>query len=380
MALDHDGQSISASADYSVSRDFHQRDVFTNQTTTEGSGLITWRAIADRLSFDLSNSSHQTTIDSRDANVPTNQQVVISTTAGTDLTLEGPSNHLIDLRYDYTFYNAQRTDTDSQSQTITGAYIVPISETRRVQLNAIVSDVSYDSSENPDYVSQSGNLQYVSEGDNIELDTSIGYTVFDRKQQADDLSATTGEFNIVWNASNVSRLSASYSRSLQTESNNTTAGIPDFGEAYTDNTNTTAPYTLEPTNVGIVTELGYTTVDLRGYLSDQDYDGAQQDQRTTGTTLRLSRALRPTLNAQLFANYAHIDFNDQDQKDKHFSSGLRFDWSRSRDFTISVGTTYQKRTSDVPSAGIQGMGRIDHVPLYSDRKHERFKQTTVAQR
>lgn len=353
VALDHDGPSLSVALDYDVSRDIHQRDVFTNQTTTEGSALATWRAIADRLSFDLANTSTQSTVDSRDANIQSNRQEIVETTAGTSLKVDGFSDHLIDLRYEYSFYTAQSTDTDNESQTVTGAYIIPISLSRRVQLNAAVSDVNYDSSQNPDYVSQSGNLQYVSEGDQLELDTSIGYTVFDRKQQADDVSATTGDFNIVWHTSDVSSLNASYSRSLQDASSDVTAGIPDFGEVPNGNTNTTAPYTLEATALGITTRLGHNTVDLSGYVNDQDYDGAQQDEHTTGTSLRISRALRQTLTARVYVNYEHIDFTDQDQKDKDFRTGLQLEWLSSRDLSVSLGTTYQKRTSDAAGEGYE---------------------------
>src|SRR6185436_12538720 len=125
--------------------------------------------------FDFSNASTQTTIDARTQDVPTNQQITNTATAGATLTLDGPSDHSIDLHYDYSIVTAQRTGTDSKRQTGTASYIVPISPERHIQLNASYGDVNYDSSQSIDYISKSADLQYVSTGGLIELDTSVGY-------------------------------------------------------------------------------------------------------------------------------------------------------------------------------------------------------------
>jgi hypothetical protein len=345
----HDGPSVSASADYRVSHEIYQHNTFDDQTTAEGTALLTWRAIADRLTFDLSNSSTQTTIDAQTQNVPTNQQVTNTATAGAVLTLDGPSNHIVELGYDYSVVTAQRTDTDSVRQTGTASYIIPISTERRVQLNASYGDVNYDSSQSIDYVSNSADLQYVSTGEVIELDTSIGYTVFDQSQQTDDVSGTTGDINIVWHANLNTTVTASYSRSVEDQSTDVAEGIPDFGESFDDNSGITTPFTLDAASLGISTLLGHNTVDLIGYIDSQDYDGGlQPDQDTKGVTLGIGRALRPTLHARVYGNYWTVDFKDSDTQD-NYSAGIRFDWTRWRNVTVSAGTEYRKRTSDFPT-------------------------------
>lgn len=349
----HEGPTVSASADYSLSHEIYQHNTFDDQTTAEGTALLTWRAIAERLTFDLSNSSTQTTIDSQTQNVPTNQQVTNTATAGATLTLDGLSNHIVELGYDYSVVTAQRTDTDSVRQTGTASYIIPISTERRVQLNASYGDVNYDSSQSIDYVSNSADIQYVSTGEVIELDTSIGYTVFDQSQQTDDVSGTTGDINIVWHANLNTTVTASYSRSIEDQSTDVAEGIPDFGENFDANSGITTPFTLDAASLGVSTQLGHNTVDLTGYIDSQDYDGGiQPDQDTKGVTLGIARALRPTLNARIYANYWTVDFKDDDTQD-NYSTGMRFDWTRWRNLTVSAGTEYQKRTSDVPTEEYQ---------------------------
>jgi hypothetical protein len=350
-----EGPSLSALANYNVSRQIHQKDTFNDQTNPVGSGQLTWRAIADRLTFDLSSASTLSTINSQASNVQTNQQVVNTTTAGATLTVPGFSNHLIDLRYAASLYNANSTNTDSQTQTGTASYIVPLSTKDRIQLNASVGDTKYNSSQSPDYISQSGNLQYVRGGDWIELDTQVGYTVFDQQQGAKNVSGTTGDVKLTWHASEATTVNASYTRSLQSQSQNITTGIPSFGQTVTDNTNTTTPYTLDATSLGLSTKLGPNTIDQRGYIEDQKYENGtltspatQPDQNTKGVKLVLGRALRPTLRGRIFVNYSKVDYKGSSNQD-NYDAGLRLDWTRWRNLTVSAGTEYSKRTSDVAS-------------------------------
>ncbi len=352
-----EGPSLSGSADYSISRQYHQRDTFNDQTNTQGTALLTWRAIADRLTFDAANESTLTTINSQAANVPTNQQVINTTTGGATLTVPGFSNHRVDLRYEYSIVNAHQTETDSKRQTGTVSYVIPLNVTDRIQLNGSVGDVNYDSSRSVDYVGRTADLQYVRGGklDVIELETRIGYSEFDRKHLSDNPSATIGDATITWHATTITTFVASYTRSLQDQSTDLATGIPDFGQTLTDNTNVTTPYTLDAWSLGVTTQFGYNTVDLTGYIDDQTYENAPQtgqlvqpDQNTKGVTLGISRALRPTVQGRLFVNYSKADFKDSSNQD-NYDTGLRLEWTGWRNLTVAAGTTYSKRTSDVAS-------------------------------
>ncbi len=354
VTIKHDSDALSASADYSVSHSIHQRDTFNDQTNTVGNGLLTWRAIPDRLTFDLSNANTLTTINSQAADTPTNQQVINTTIAGTTLTLPGYGSHKIELHYDYSWVNAHDTMTDSKRQTGTAAYIIPLSTVEQIQLNASTSDVKFDNSKlSPDYVSYSGNLQYVRGGDWIEVDTQMGYTVFDRTQGAKNASAITGDLNLTWHVSEVTTVKASYARSLEDQSQDLATGIPAFGQTVTENTNVTTPYTLDATSLSFTTPLGHNIVDLTGYIDNQEYENGSQnfpttqpDQKTKGVTLGISRPLRPTLNARMFGDFSTTDYKDNGNQ-HNYDAGLRFDWTRWRDLTISAGTFYRKRTSDI---------------------------------
>jgi hypothetical protein len=355
LAASQESDSISLSADYNVADEMYPDNTFDDQTTATGNAAFSWRAIADLLTFDLTNASTQTTIASQGANVPTNQQITNTTDAGATLRLRGPSNHEINLHYDYAIVTAQRTDTDNKRQTGTAAYVIPLSDKRRVQLNASYTDVKYDSSQNSDYTSPSGNLQFVNEGDSIDLDTSVGYTVLDQKQGAENVSGTIGDIHVLWRVGAETSLNASYARSIQTQSDNVTEGIPNFGQTFADNTDVTTPYTLDATTAGISTRLGHNLVNLTGYIENQDYEGASptqvvnanaQDQDTRGVTLNITRALRSTLNGQMYVNYSTADFKDDDDNQDNFGAGLRVDWTQWRHLSISFATEYTKRTSD----------------------------------
>jgi hypothetical protein len=181
------------------------------------------------------------------------------------------------------------------------------------------------------------------------LNTSIGYTVFDRSQQEDEVSGTTGDVRVVWNASLNTTVTASFARSIEDQSADVTAGIPAFGETFSDNTGVTTPYTLDATYLGIATRLGHNTVELTGFIDSQNYDGGTQpDQDTNGVSFGVARALRPTIRARVYANYSTVDFKEDDNQD-NVGVGIRFDWTRWRNLTVSAGSEYTKRTSDVPA-------------------------------
>src|SRR5207342_1723375 len=97
----------------------------------------------------------------------------------------------------------------------------------------------------------------VNGGDNVDLDTSVGYTVVDQKQGAENVSGTVGDVHVTWRVGATTSLNASYARSIQTQSENVTAGIPNFGQTFSDNTAVTTPYTLDSTSVGIATQFGH---------------------------------------------------------------------------------------------------------------------------
>lgn len=358
VAALHESVSVSGAADYSLAHAMYPNDSYGDQTTATGNARLEWRAIPDLLAFDVSNASTQTTISSQGPNVPSNEQITNTADAGANLALLGPANHLINLRYDYAVVTAQRTETDNNRQTASAAYIIPLSERRRVQLNASFVDVKYDNSTNSDYTSPSGNLQFVSEGDSIDVDTNIGYTVLDQKQGADDVSGTIGALHGTWHASANTNVNASYVRSIQTESDNLTEGNPDFGQTFSDNTGVTTPYTLDTTTVGISTVLGHNRIGLTGYIENQDYDGASptqpanltaEDQDTKGLILNVSRALRPSLDGELYAEFSTADFKGSDITQDDFSTGLRIDWTHWRHLSIAFVTEYTKRTSDDPT-------------------------------
>jgi hypothetical protein len=347
LIVNHEGVATTFTADYNATRQIHQRDIYGDETIVAGLSTFTWYAIENRLSFDASNARTQTTINSSGQDVPDNLQVTDTTTAGSMLSLDSISNHLIDIGYHYTFENADRTDTDSRRQRGDVSYVVPMSLRDRFQVNVSVGKVDFDSSDANNYTSHEGNVQYVSQGDNLDLDTSVGYTVFDQENGLDDVTATTGNFDLTWRATPLSTFAASYSRSLGDGALDANSGIPDFGETFTDNSGLTDPYTAQVASLGFDTPLGHNTVGLTTYFRDQKYeDVSDQDQKTVGATLRIQRRLRQTMDATTFVDYSETEFDGEDRTDHDFSAGLRIEWARWRNLSLFASTIYTKRNSD----------------------------------
>jgi hypothetical protein len=359
LMANEDGPSVSALVDYNFSRQVYTDNSFSNRSVAEGTARLDWRAIADRLSFELSNTSTQNTIDSRGATIPTNEQVQNTTIAGTTLTMDSFSNHKIDLHYDYEIDTAQETDTDSHRNNVRLSYIVPLSLQRRIQLNGEFSHVNFDSSQWNDYDRKGANLQFANEGDTFEIDTKAGYTILDQEGPAKDVEGTTGNFRIAYHASDTTILSASYARAIEDQTTNNAAGIPALGETFTDNSGVATPYTLDSYRAGVTTQFAHNQFDLSGFYEDQNYDYGgqipdpttfQPNQKTRGVDFGVTRAIRPTITGYMYGEYSKVDYEFGTPDQDTYRAGLRLDWNRWRKLSLWFGVDYTKRTSDLSTS------------------------------
>jgi hypothetical protein len=170
VAASEEGPSLSVLADYNFAREIYG-DTFSDRSVAEGEARLDWRAIADRLTFELSNVSTQNTIDSRGATIPTNEQVENTTRAGATLTMDGLSDHKIHLHYDYEIDTAQDTNTDSHRNNVELSYVIPTGTRSRIALVGTYSHVNFDSALWNDYDSKAVHLQYFSQGESFDIDT-----------------------------------------------------------------------------------------------------------------------------------------------------------------------------------------------------------------
>ena len=350
LLADQRGTDTTFTADYNATRNIYQRNIYGDETIVAGISTVTWDAIANRLTLDASNTRTQTTIDARGQNVPTNQQVIDTTSAGGTLTMNAFSDHRLNVGYHYSFDNADTTNTDSRRQTGNFAYVIPFDPRTQIQFNATIGKVDYDSSTATNYTSREGDFQYVRRGDRVDFDASLGYTVFDQEGHVDSVHGTTGYLDLGWHATPISTITVSYSRALGDGALDSTAGIPQFGQTFTDNSGLTQPYTTQTARLGLDTQLGHNMLTLTTYYSDQSYqDISGQNEDTVGGTIRAVRRLWPTLSATLFVDYSKTDFSGQSRTDHDTDTGLRLTWTRWRNLSFYATTTYTRRNSDDPT-------------------------------
>ena len=353
FAATHDGTSTSLATDYNVTRQIHQRDIYGDDTIVSGVAAATWYAIPDRLTLDAENARTQTTINARGTDTPNNLQVIDTTTAGGTVMMNAFRDHRIDLSYHYALENATDTNTDSRRQYGTLSYVIPTGATRRLQFNVSGGKVNYDSSGAVNYTSREADVEYVVESERVDMDMSLGYTVFDQQDQLDDITGTTGSFDLRWRATATSTLVAAYSRSLGDGAMDVSGGgLGQFGQpGVSENSGLTQPYTAQQANLGFDTQVGHNTVTLAGYLRDQKYeDISDEDQKTAGSTIRIERHLRQELSATAYVDYSSTQFEGDSRTDHDFDAGLQLHWARWRNLSLFASTVYTRRNSDDPTA------------------------------
>jgi hypothetical protein len=346
LGLTHDTPNITLSGDYDIRRRLYQEDGYDDDTVATGTGSLTWRALPDRLIFDVSNSRTETTIDSRDPFAPDNRQVTSTTAAGATLQIDSFGAQFLSLGYRYGWQNTNETDSDSETQTGTLAYVFPLSSMRRVQINGVVSDEDFDDELTPDTTTYGGDLQYVSTGATIDVDMALGYTLVDRELDRDDVDGITGRGSFVWHVSSVTSASLTYAHAITSETPDALTGIPDFGEEFDENSGLNEVYTSDDVGVSFSTEVGRNRVTLGATYRKLDYEDVPNDEETAGASFSIERRIRPTVTGSLFSSISRTEFDIDDRQDDRWDSGVRISWEGFKRLTIALSGSYFQQESD----------------------------------
>jgi hypothetical protein len=350
VTVDHENQALAVGATYDGRRRFYDDSSYDDDTTVTGSGHIEWEPIENVLTLDASNSRTESTIRAREALSPENRQEISTTVAGGTLSIPSVGAQHFDLAYHYDFYNTDETASDSVAQTGTASYVIPISVSKRVQLNADRSRVEFDSDLSPDYVAYVGELQFVSEGTDFELDTAAGYTEVDRSDGRDNTSGATGHLNLVWHPSADATLSLTYARAFDSRSPSRFIGIPNLGEEVTDDSVLDEVYVSDEASLGWSQVFGRNQLTVGTRYENIDYEDVDDDQESVGVNVSIERRLRPTVRGVLYTDLSRTEFDVDGRQDDDWNSGVRISWEGFRRLTIALTAAYSSRESDNESS------------------------------
>jgi len=363
LTAKHMSPSTELSAGYTVRRDIFSEGRFNDRTITTGLSRVTWQALPDRLSFNLSNIRTETTIASTGEDIPNNRQVIDTTDASTTLTIPSIGNHYLQLGYDYGIRNADETNTDNRRSSANIAYVMPLGETRQLQVNATQSDVNFDGESATDYTSRTGNIQYQSDSDILELSIALGFTEFDRELGRKTVKGGSGSLNAIWQITNETSFSLNYSRSLRDTSADVLRGTNDFGERFTQNTGLTEAFWNTDTTMTLASAIGQTFFSLGSYYRKLDYQDTPDDQTSKGIIISLNRALRRDLDLHISTNLGETDFTQQNRTDDTVRVYAELSWTRFRKLDLSFMLRYNERDSDLPTSDYKetaGLLRISY--------------------
>jgi hypothetical protein len=336
-------------ADYDVRRRMYEKGTVNDKSVFRGSGTGTWTVLPNRLWFDLKNVMTETTIDATGQFEPDNRQVTTTTTAGATLRLDSFGNQYVDTAYKYSRGSYEETDSDSQRHIGTVTYVFPLSAARRVQAVGSYSDVDFENPQSPDYRSSAGHLEFISAGGPVDVTVAIGYTEFDRELRREDINGVTGRASVLWQASGVTALTLTYAHSIEDDSTFVLAGLPDLGSEFNENSGLNEAFINDEASAVLTTQLGSNQVSVGAYLRTQDYEDVARDQEASGLKASLTRPLRPTLDASLFAHVSTTTFDSSDQDRDEWSAGAELTWSIWRRLSLSLAGGYAGSESDAPT-------------------------------
>jgi len=344
--LDHSGDAIQASANYSARRDIHQEAVFNDRTYVTGRAEVTWQALPNRLSFNVFNARTETSINSTLPDSQDNRQTTDTTGAGTTLTIPSIGSQYIQFGYKYSMLSRDETDSDSNRQSTNLSYLIPISENRTLSLTANYGDIDFDNPFSPDYVSKSGSIQYASASNSLDVSFSMGYTQFERGLQRKDANGTTGNASLTWRTTGVTSLTASYSRSLDDNSLDTVRGTPEFGERFTEDSTLNEVFTQDNLQLSLNTAIGHNQIHFSGYLRNKDYEDISSDEERKNISLTATRKLQSNVSGRLFLSVMRVDVDNSNRDYDEYRAGASVTWGQIKNLNVTASVTYGRRDSD----------------------------------
>jgi len=303
IAVEHQGPSIRASAQYDYERRIRTEDTFDDDSALTGSSTVVWQAIPGRLDVTVNNTRTETTINGQQGDLPDNRQVTDSTRVGPTLHFRVRRNDELQLQYYYTQTHADVANTDSKRDIGSVAYVMNVGQNDQLVFNVANNKVNFDNADSPDLDAVTSSIQWRRFGPSIDFSLLGGHTSMDRTLSREDVSTEVYDARLTWRMTPQTSMTVAAVKELRDRPAVLELGILQFG------TNNQIDSDLNEVFINDRTEIEFRTVlfaneFLLGLAYDkQDYVDLLEDLERTTATIGWRRRLSPKLTAGIEVSY-----------------------------------------------------------------------------
>lgn len=350
LALSHEQSNLVADVSYRAYRTMHTKSEFSDDTTVEGTGRLTWLSSREVLKLEAANSESVRTLSALEQDTPENRQQVGQRSGSATLRLGSFANHFVTAEAKVELVDAGVSATNSTRYIQDVRYNIPLTNEGNLSFGATRTDVDFKEAGSPDYEVQALSMNLQSSLNKFIYGLAYSYNEVEREGGREDLDLNTGNFNLTW----VRSESTSVSLELSREVNDNTLESPfastgvNFRNEFIDNSELNEVFVQEQATLSFSTQLSRYQVTASASVSDLDYlDLDDRDEERRTASLRISRGLTPRLEASLQAYIKEFDFTGLDRTDDEVDVSLDFGYRANRKLNLGLNLGYYQRDQDI---------------------------------
>ena len=344
LMASHETDRLSFTGDYQVIRRIYEDDNFETENVVEGSAEVQWSMVPDRFSVFARNQRRETKVDVAEEQVPDNLQITKRTSAGSTLRLDSIANHFMSFTYEYSETGTSDSDVDSDRQSVSAAYTIPISGIDQLEIAGVRTEVEFDSDLIPEYEATTGTIQFSRQTSRNNALFRLGYSSFDRDLSRDTADGIVGAFQYSREMSDQTTLAISYTQDFQDSALDAAPGFIDADSEFIGDTDIAEVYERQELAFNFGTTLARNRFDFALIATSQDYEDVERDTERVGGRIEIGRQLSRSLSGSLDGAYWQYDFEDRGREDDEYQIGINIDWEATRRFDVSFGVAYFERS------------------------------------
>jgi len=344
--IEQDSGPLQLSAATSLSYNHYTEDTYSDKHYFNLGANAGWDMVRDRFEWQLQDYYTQRSVDSLNADTPSNTENTNVFTFGPNLYFPLSQRQRITLRPSYRNFYYEVNDTDNQQYALLASWVYQMYRTLSVGLDGGVTRVEYDDNQfYPPYTSS--NLQAVLSGRRVrsEYTLNLGATAIDR-HRSDNTEGFTG--NLTWQVDLTGR--SSVRTYVGSELRDSSVGLlnastrPEDGDFSNEQISGDV---LRDSTARVTYSRRDSTLNssVWGELREFDYKETPQDRDVESVGLDLDYRMSALLSSGVYGSYSRVKETDADRTDKNYLVGGRLSYRLSRKLRSVLDIGYREKDS-----------------------------------
>lgn len=349
----HEGPGLRAGVDYQFERRFHTESDNTERNFFNGTAVVDWMILPDRLQFNLNQSSTESTLNARQFGAPNDRIVTDNLSAGPTLMFRVRDTDRLRFTYLYEDRNDPLDENDSTSDVLAGSYVYQVNDYSSLTAEHREEEITFSSDLAPDLDVTKQTLSYVYRNQGVTLELVGGYSEFER-EGAEAVDGAVGELN--WSKEfGPTTVGLFGQHQITNQSSRLFTELDDFdlNNDFTLFLNTNIAEVFTETNYGFEVShvIGPNQLSFSATSFKTDYEEFVGDTDAYLIAIGLERLVNRNMTLDVRARFRRYEedsvpptllrLGTEGAENKQFETRATLDWEIATNFNLLIGVEYR---------------------------------------